>query len=131
MKRIQLPTVTNCNSCGACCTGQAALPIHMAGHPKSCFRDTPMPSVNPLPEGLRQELLAQTDVFLRDGFPPDGSPCIWYDAETKRCRHYDHRPVLCRDEVQPGDESCLRWRKEKGIDRKVAYRFRKGRLVKV
>jgi len=102
MKRKPLPLIRDCRDCGACCEGQAALPIHLVGE-----RFT-MESVNPLPPELAQELRETTARFLADGFPPDGSPCIWYDAEAKRCKHYDYRPTVCRDEVKPGDEACRR-----------------------
>ncbi len=68
-----------------------------------------------LPALLLAELEGLRLKFLAEGFPPDGSPCVWYDAKTRRCRHYEHRPELCRDEVQPGDEACLRWRRLKGV----------------
>lgn len=35
-------------------------------------------------------------------------PCLWYDEQTKRCKHYEHRPETCRDEVMvPGNEACM------------------------
>lgn len=82
MKRVPLPTITNCDDCGACCTGQAALPINLVGEH---FRMKP---VTPLPQALADELRATAARFLADkSFPPDGSPCIWYDADTRRCKH--------------------------------------------
>ena len=92
--------------CGACCTEQAALPIHLA-NPNATLR---LPGVKPLPKKLRLELLALAEKYLREGFPPDGSPCIWFDQESRLCKHYEFRPELCRDEVLPGDESCRIWR---------------------
>jgi Fe-S-cluster containining protein len=110
MKRTALPLITNCDSCGACCTGQAALPVHLVG---THFRSE---AVSPLPESLQAELRAAIETFQRDGWPADGTPCMWYDAEKKQCKHYEHRPVLCRDEVKVGDEACRRWRRSMGID---------------
>ncbi len=124
MKRTPLPVVRDCDSCGACCTGQAALPVHLVG---DHFRLDP---VTPLPPALADELRAAIARFKAEGWPPDGSPCIWYDAGTKRCRHYEHRPELCREAVKPGDTACLRWRKAAGVDPQVRYRLRNGRLVK-
>lgn len=125
MKRIVLPTITDCSDCGACCTGQAALPIHLVNDNVS------LESVTPLPPELAAELRAETERFLRDGFPPDGSPCIWYDAETKRCKHYEYRPVICRDEVQPGDDSCRRWRRSVGVNTQRRFVIQGGRLKQV
>lgn len=125
MSRTQLPVITNCDDCGACCTGQAALPVHLTGD--GALR---LDGVNPLPGHLRDELRAAVDRFHRDGWPPDGSPCIWYDAATKRCKHYEYRPTTCRDEVMPGDEACRRWRKIAGVDPTPKYSIRNGRLVR-
>ena len=94
--------------CGACCAEQAALPIHLANPNETCR----LPGVNPLPEILRLELLALAEKYMRDGFPPDGSPCIWFDEKSRLCKHYEFRPELCRDEVLPGDESCQLWRRK-------------------
>ncbi len=38
-------------------------------------------------------------------------PCLWYDEESKRCRHYEYRPEVCRTAIQPGDDVCLATRK--------------------
>src|SRR6516164_7426 len=76
-KRLSLP-VLNCDGCGACCQEQAALPVSwylvivpLLGRPTG------------LPPALLSELESMRDRFFADGFPPDGSPCIWYDPETK------------------------------------------------
>ena len=121
--RLSLPTVANCDNCGACCTAQGYLPIHMVG-------DRPMlKGVNPLPPMLQMELQAVRERFIEEG-PHDGpdGPCIWYDSQTRRCKHYDYRPTLCRDGIKAGDTGCLRWRKERGIDRPKLI-LKNGRLV--
>jgi Fe-S-cluster containining protein len=41
-------------------------------------------------------------------------PCLWWDPVTKKCRHYEWRPVVCRD-FAVGEEDYLRIRKERGI----------------
>lgn len=43
--------------------------------------------------------------------PKSDIPCLWYDAATHQCRHYEHRPETCRDAIHPGDEGCLATRK--------------------
>lgn len=43
-------------------------------------------------------------------------PCVWLDLETKRCRHYELRPPVCREFV-PGNEVCLEDRELAGIER--------------
>lgn len=52
--------------------------------------------------------------FMEDEQIPDiqiietvqDSPCCWFDLETKRCRHYEQRPKICRDFVV-GSDNCL------------------------
>lgn len=120
-----LPVIKNCDDCGACCTGQAALPV-------SWYTSTAvlLDGSSSLPPELLAELEAMRIRFLADGFPPDDSACVWYDVETRRCRHYEHRPDICRDEVQPGDDSCRNWRRSVGIDPAPKYSIKKGRLKK-
>jgi uncharacterized protein len=122
-----LPLVKNCDGCGACCTEQAALPVSWYAAPESTRLGDP----STLPPDLLAELVKLRDRFLATQFPPDGSPCVWYDPATRRCRHYEHRPELCRDEVKPGDEACLRWRRLKGVDPQTRYTIKNGRIRKV
>lgn len=44
-------------------------------------------------------------------------PCLWFDTETKRCRHYEYRPETCRDPdvMFPGNEACRATRRHFGI----------------
>ena len=43
------------------------------------------------------------------------SPCLWYDATTARCRHYEFRPDACRTfEINTGP--CYESRAKWGID---------------
>jgi len=124
VKRQPLPTVTSCDGCGACCTEQCALPVALVGD-----GDSRMPAVAPLPESLQAELQAMVRHFNETGWPPDGSACVWYDAQARRCKHHEHRPVICRD-MQVGGDACLRWRRSKGIDPQPRWSFRGGRVVK-
>lgn len=62
-----------------------------------------------LPNGLRQELDRFVASYLT---PPDGQldgPCFWFDETTRRCKHHEHRPRVCRDFVV-GSTDCLSWR---------------------
>src|SRR5438552_3246303 len=102
--RIPLPEIKDCNDCGVCCTGQEGLPLTLIG-------DSPSESVNPLPPELVAELLE----FKRKGRIAKDSDCLWYDSELLQCRHYEYRPVLCRDGVKVGDEHCRHWREIMGI----------------
>lgn len=42
-------------------------------------------------------------------------PCLWFDESTKRCRHYEHRPEVCRSSVAPGDDVCKATRRRFNI----------------
>ena len=112
-------TVISCTDqpCGACCTEQAALPVSWyLGYCAFGDRKT-------LPPKLLADLQSMLDDFMDDEFPADGSPCVWFDAETRRCKHYEFRPDVCREEnVVPGNESCLLWRAAKGIDASGMFR---------
>jgi len=119
-----LPVIENCNDCGACCREQGGLPIsYYIGILKG--RDNHKP-----PPALLAEMEATLAEWRRGFFPPDGSPCIWYDAETKRCKHYEHRPDICRDGLKVGDDGCRRWRRQYGIDPVVKLGIRGGKLVR-
>jgi Fe-S-cluster containining protein len=128
VKQTPLPVINSCDNCGACCTGQAALPIHLVSKNK----DTRLDPVSPLPPELASELQAIIDGYMaNNSWPDDGSPCIWYDADTRRCKHYTHRPILCRDAVKVGDESCRRWRRSTGVDSQHRYTISSGNIIKL
>jgi Fe-S-cluster containining protein len=65
-----------------------------------------------------EQALADNHAALFAGRTPDRVkeelPCLWFDAETLRCRHYDYRPPMCR-EFEVSEEDCLAWRKRCGI----------------
>ena len=46
---------------------------------------------------------------------PDGSPCVWLDLKTKRCRFYEHRPIACLD-FEVGEPACHGHREREGIN---------------
>jgi Fe-S-cluster containining protein len=75
----------------------------------------PTPGCKPLPEWLEAELRADLEWVERTR-RSDDEPCIWFDQETRRCKHYEYRPELCRD-FEVGEEDCLRVRfRELGIE---------------
>ena len=63
--------------------------------------------VRALSEELKQE--------LRDRDTPDGEICIWFDEGTRKCKHYNLRPDMCRD-FELGGENCHSWRQKMAID---------------
>jgi len=65
-------------------------------------------------EGEFPPAWAAVEISEAQRAPPDGSPCIWYDTTTRRCKHYEHRPAICRN-YDPGEVSCNRQRREIGL----------------
>jgi Fe-S-cluster containining protein len=63
---------------------------------------------------LRSELDADYQKRRASGGPFYGTPCIWYDAESHRCRHYEYRPLACH-EFEVGGDDCRDARRRAGI----------------
>jgi Fe-S-cluster containining protein len=90
---------------------QEALPVNLLERPGISYVE---PGCKPLPDWLEAELRADVERFKREGWPI-GKPCMWYDAETRRCKHYEYRPETCRD-FEVGETACLNWRRTFGVD---------------
>ncbi len=89
----------SCDNCGACCLGMGVPPF---GEWQGDVRDdSDDPEFDALPESLKHEIVAATEV-------EDWAfkPCIWFDTETRRCKHYELRPVIC-ESFEPGNPICL------------------------
>ena len=84
-----------CENCGRCCDTQGTPPF------THCLGDEPPPHL-------------AWDIDAHAMRYDQGLPCLWYDAETKRCRHYEHRPQVCRS-FTPGEPACNQWRIELGL----------------
>ena len=53
-----------------------------------------------LPKAVRSELAGYLAAVSRGEVPSrheQGLPCLWFDAQTLLCRHYESRPEVCRD----------------------------------
>jgi len=83
--------VYNCIGCGACCTevGRPPFDGNEADH---------------LPEPLRRE--------VRDCARLEGN-CLWLNRSTMTCKHYNHRPKVCR-EFEIGGRECGAFRQRVG-----------------
>jgi Fe-S-cluster containining protein len=70
------------------------------------------PGVDSYWDALPQSLKSEIEDFRIKVRPnsPHEQPCLWLDLATKRCRHYEHRPKLCRDFALGGEE-CLGFRR--------------------
>jgi Fe-S-cluster containining protein len=125
MKRKPLPLIRDCQDCGQCCEGQEALPVSWYLGNVNVFRPGDPAT---LPPDLRAELEAMLADFMANGFPV-GTACVWFDVEKKQCKHYEHRPELCRTEIVPGDESCRLIRMKAGMDGAKKFTIKNGKVV--
>lgn len=91
---LALPVVS-CDGCGACCESCPVPPYSMA-------------ALLQAPVHIRRLVAAAISAA------EPGDACIAFDARTRRCTIYEHRPSDCRD-FRVGGEPCLAARKEAGI----------------
>lgn len=124
--KVELSVISNCNDCGACCQHMGITPVVLV----SGFAG-PDYGVNPLPEDLAEELRGilikvQAGEDVGQG---DDKPCIWFDQKKRQCRHYDYRPIVCRDAIKPGDPDCRKIRVDCGVDKKAVFSIGKPSFV--
>ena len=81
-----------CEGCGACCHHMMIPPF-----------DEEFDRDRVTPEHLVEEINHYWDNTPNDELI--GRPCLWFDEEKKRCKHYEHRPAICREFV-PGCDVC-------------------------
>ena len=70
---------------------------------------------SPLVSGTNQ---SEWESYVADYRLPDyGSdpqsfdgPCIWLDLDSRRCKHHEFRPRVCRD-FEIGSSGCRQWRR--------------------
>jgi Fe-S-cluster containining protein len=97
---VRLPIA--CDGCGACCETQGLPPGYSA------------PAlIHHLPPPLRNQLLVELAIERRTRVRREGVPCLWFDQDTRRCRHYEHRPPVCR-RFEAGGDGCNQWRRGAG-----------------
>src|ERR1700691_4762925 len=106
-----LPIIDSCDGCGVCCLVVTHPPFY------SVFEEFGEEAWERL-KRERRDLLLEIVVDHRtrraDGSPLVGTPCLWYDQETRRCKHYEYRPLACR-EFEVGGEDCHDARRRAGI----------------
>jgi Fe-S-cluster containining protein len=115
--------VLNCNDCGACCMHVGAPPglyfAYVSPEDDGVWltKSEDWRIWQAIPETLQQSLRDYYAAVNAGGVDRvrEKMACLWYDAETLRCRHYDHRPQNCRD-FGVGEEDCLAVRQLQGID---------------
>lgn len=96
----------SCAGCGLCCEGNGSPVVLYASRPE-------WQTEHPFrPPGLPVELIREIDEHFaglyRGQEPPER--CLWFDAESRRCRHYEWRPQVCRD-YELGGTACLTLRR--------------------
>lgn len=112
--RVELPLVVDCGGCGRCCDA-IGMPPFEAVNPDTGIRPIRLrPGFVPeawdadifrrMPRELRK---AHAEAVLALVEDPTRKPCLWLDSETKRCRHYEWRPTVCRV-FKVGGEICGR-----------------------
>jgi Fe-S-cluster containining protein len=106
-----LPVIESCAECGACCQVVTSPPFYRVfdGEGEEAWERLKRER----PE-LLAELCADDRQRRANGGPFYGTPCLWYDAETRRCRHYDDRPRACRM-FEVGSVDCRDARRRSGI----------------
>jgi Fe-S-cluster containining protein len=106
-----LPIIESCEGCGACCRVVTLPPFVrvVGGEGEEAWErlrwDRP---------DLRSEILDSDAARKAVGAPSFGTPCLWYDAATGRCRHYEFRPKACRS-FEVGSIDCRDARRRAGI----------------
>ncbi|MBM82889.1 MAG: zinc/iron-chelating domain-containing protein [Planctomycetaceae bacterium] len=92
----------SCDDCGLCCEGIGSPVLLYASRGDD---SEPHPY---RPDDLPAELLDEIN-FHFSGLARGQEPqerCLWYDTDSRRCRHYQWRPQVCRDYALGGD-ACL------------------------
>jgi uncharacterized protein len=106
-----LPVIQSCDECGACCQVVSSPPFHRVFNEEGEDAWERLRYERP---DLLAELLADDHARRANGGPFYGTPCLWYNAETRRCRHYDDRPRACRA-FELGDVDCRDARRRAGV----------------
>ena len=91
----------DCTNFGACCREMVQPPMDLTDR----FN---------VPDYLLREI-THFNAMVRDSLP-EVYPCIWLDLVTMKCRHYEHRPAICRD-FQIGGDGCMTQRKLHSVSR--------------
>ena len=97
---------TSCAGCGLCCLGVGS-PVLLYQSRKEWEEHHPH-----RPEGLPAPLIEEIDANFRGLFRGQErqDQCLWYDPETRVCKHYEWRPKVCRD-YELGGPECLNLRR--------------------
>jgi Fe-S-cluster containining protein len=116
----------SCAGCGACCLHMGTPPGFALFYPPAGKPMAPWAKDSEdyalwrrLPAALNTALRRYYDA-VQAGRMPDRTaggldlPCLWFYADTRRCRHYAYRPIVCR-QFEPGCAACLEHRIRRGL----------------
>ena len=106
-----LPVIESCDGCGACCRVVTSPPFRRIFDERGEEAWERLRWDRP---DLLAEFLDAEKARKSAGGPSFGSPCLWYDARSGRCRHHELRPRACR-EFPVGGVDCLDARRRAGI----------------
>lgn len=95
-----------CKDCGACCRTQGYPPFES----RDGIHDPSWETLRLIRFDLATEVLLALAIGNRHG-----GPCLWLNEETMQCNHYHHRPNVCREMLDPGDDTCNGWRGRFGL----------------
>jgi Fe-S-cluster containining protein len=113
-----LPVLESCDDCGACCFEQGAPPDYVALRLNPQFALDPsfaddVARLKALPADAARSLDRYLRAVETDGAPRNGI-CVWFDHDTRRCRHYEIRPSTCRV-FELNGPGCRIYRRRHGI----------------
>lgn len=98
-----LPVIDSCDGCGACCSLMMMPP----------FEDED--DAMYVPPELEAELDEVWQASLSDPtLSRIGKPCFWFNVETRKCKHYEFRPAICR-RFEIGNPICREDRERIGL----------------
>src|SRR5579859_2534251 len=89
-----LPIIESCDGCGACCLVVSRPPFYRVFDE---FGEEAWERLKRERPDLLVEFAADSKMRKQNGGPYYGTPCFWFDAETRRCRNYEYRPLACRE----------------------------------
>ena len=103
-----LPVIpTSCDGCGVCCIGIGSPVVLYASRPHYAIPH-PFRPID-IPAELIDEINMHFSGLIRGQEPQD--KCLWFDTQTRLCKHHEYRPQVCRD-YEIGGRECLRERRK-------------------
>ncbi len=107
-----LPILSSCDDCGACCLVVTEPPFRRVFDGDGEEAWNTLKRAHP---ALVAEILTHQAARREAGVPSHGSPCLWYDPATRKCRHHPLRPQACRA-FTIASPDCLDARRRAGIE---------------